>query len=68
MQAAAFGDGQLPLDGKNIRWVVDGKEMGEGAELELLYREPGKHFVQVYAREGKLESTREVMFVVHPNQ
>lgn len=68
MQAAAFGDGQLPLDGKNIRWVVDGREAGYGMELELLDREPGRHFVQVYAREGKLESALELSFFVHPNQ
>jgi hypothetical protein len=66
-QAAAFGDGLMPLSPKNIRWSLDGKELGAGAEIEVRNLEAGRHFVQAVAREGKLESAREVMFEVRPN-
>jgi hypothetical protein len=66
VHASAFGDGQMPLASEDIHWTLDGKELGTGAEIELRDLEPGEHLVQVVAREGKLESTREVMFQVRP--
>lgn len=67
-QAVAFGDGQMPLPAKDIRWAIDGKGLESGADVEVRNLEPGRHLAQVFAREGKLESVREVTFEVRPSQ
>jgi hypothetical protein len=64
LQAAAFGEGQLPLPDEAIRWSLDGRELEAGAEVEIRDLEPGKHVARVVALEGKLESFRELGFEV----
>jgi hypothetical protein len=64
LRAAAFGDGDAPLAGDQIRWSLDGRVIGTGVEVEVLDLKPGKHIAIVTATEGKLTSRQEIAFIV----
>jgi len=62
--ASAFGDGDTPLTGDAIQWLVDGQASGKGVEAEFRDLKPGKHVAKVVVRDGTLSSERELTFVV----
>ncbi len=64
LHAAAFGDGDAPLAGVQIRWELDGIAIGTGQEVEVRDLKPGKHVAKVTASEGRLTSSQRVEFIV----
>ena len=67
LRAAAFGDGDTPLSGERIRWILDGELVGTGLEKEVRNLRPGEHVATVIATENKLDSSRQVEFTVFNN-
>jgi hypothetical protein len=64
LRAAAFGDGDSPLAGDQIRWELDGIAVGTDQEVEVRDLKPGKHVAKVTASEGRLTSSQKVEFIV----
>jgi hypothetical protein len=67
LRAAAFGDGDMPLSGEQIRWTLDGSAVGTGLEVEVRDLKPGKHVAAVTAAENTLDTSRQVKFTVFNN-
>jgi hypothetical protein len=66
LEAAAFGNDRMPLRGKKLTWVVDGRRVGNGRVIELRGLKPGRHSAKVVAQDGSLKSTRQVTFTTRP--
>jgi hypothetical protein len=66
LEAAAFGNNRMPLRGKKLTWVVDGRRAGNGLVIELRGLKLGRHDAKVVAQDGSLKSTRQVTFTIRP--
>jgi hypothetical protein len=64
LHAVAFGDGDAPLPGDQIRWSLDENTLGTGREVEVRDLKPGKHVAKASASQGNLTSTKEIAFSV----
>jgi hypothetical protein len=66
LEAAAFGNNRMPLRGKTLTWLVDGRQAGHGLVIQVRGLKPGRHDAKVIAQDGALKSTRQVTFTVRP--
>lgn len=64
--ASVTDAGGEPLRVPWCRWLLDGREVGQGTDAWLVAPEPGEHRLTLLVRDGKREIQRDVTFTCRP--